>query len=411
MAYLSQYRYIIDPVTIMVNGSAITEVPTNRIKSFGLEKDFDFCHFPLLSVSLNIKPKIYQMIQDSRESVTFKIRIQRYSFDQTDLTNYKYKRDFINGVFTTFIDVKTPILDDTLIEYDNEINNDDNKINDLANVYTFYLFKEKDISNAAKINNLIFTSDTLTNIVTYLFYTCGVSNVLMSKLTNAALQSEVLLPPYTLTGAINYLDQQYGLYTTGSVLFFDYDRTYLLQKMAKCTAWRLNEYKKVVFSVTKISNPNSSFPGSMVDSEKEYIYVNVTRNCVDILTDTITNDAVSGNNTLIVDPMSGGEKVTSNAEQIGSGTYSVKMQSFENPYIKTMNNMIINENKTVINIYLTETDISEFTPNKEYVMTFEDQSVQAEYGGNYRLTFLSVEYSNQGDSYFANIMLTLKRSL
>ena len=78
----------------------------------------------------------------------------------------------------------------------------------------------------------------MTSIVAFICKKVGISNILMSPLSNRKSYTEFKITPINAIDQLKNLIVNYKLHDKGTVMFFDLDRTYILSKEIKCTAWR-----------------------------------------------------------------------------------------------------------------------------------------------------------------------------
>jgi hypothetical protein len=90
------------------------------------------------------------------------------------------------------------------------------------------------------------------------------------------------------------------------------------------------------------------------------------------------------------------------------GNYKVLVNKYDNPFIAQAEKND-NEDSYIVNINLKEFDMRAFTPNKEFIIYFEEEKANKEFGGLYRLTKLEYVFSKDGSMYSISGIMTLKR--
>jgi hypothetical protein len=382
------------------------------IKSIMVERDYENDFFPVIRLDLSLDTAFYHKIIANKLDVKFRMRVQKYIYDTNN--TLKVKKDVFNTIFSSFIDEGTPFLDKKEYEEANKValldKNGQNNTTIGGNDITFYLFKESDLINSKKIINTVITSANMTQTLTYLLSKSGLTGVLMVPLDNKNKYSEIIIPPLTVLGNLIYLDNQYGYYKNGTLIFFDIDCIYIIDRSGKCKAFRKGEYKKTVITVRNTINPHSLSPGSYDDSEKKTIYVNVDPRNVAVSNVAVIKDQTDGNNRLIINPAAGFTvNIKAKTVQRGAGTYKVLYNKYNNSFVNSSEQIKVESDNRVVNVTMSDIDIDAFTPNKEFTFVFEDSVINKQMGGNYRLVSSNFIFVKNGDYFKLNGTATFKK--
>jgi hypothetical protein len=405
------YKYTVNSFYILFpDEKDPTIVDPSFVNSISIEKDFDQNFFPILKLAVSLKPSLYFKIIKNKLNIKFKFRLQMYA--SQDDTAFTFKYNIIDDVFCVYLDEDTPFIDEKLYNASKDVQNADTGVilTDLKNDYTFYLFKESDIQETKKILNTIITKANMTDTLTYLLVTNGFKNILMSPLDNISVYSEILIQPITLIGNILYLEQQFGLYNKGVLLFFDFDRLYILERGSKCTAWSLDEFKQTVFMIKDSLNASVNSPGSYIDKDAKVFYINVLKNNYQTINRSVVHDQTDGNNLIVINPMDGNtDQIDSKTIQRGSGTYKVVTNKYINKMQVKTEMTTRNENSSQISVNVYDFDITSLSPNKEFKFIFEDSKINTEYGGIYRMSKEMINFTKNGDHFHIMSSCQLKK--
>lgn len=380
-------------------------IDTLRVCALDITKDFDDSFFPIVHLVLNVSREMYYCIIENKTTVKFRLNLNCINLS----SEKQLPKNVFNALFSPFIDEHTP---DTERELTKEVRKaegteDKESLRDFQNTIELYLFKEEDIINSKKITNVIIKEGSMLDVITYLFVKSGIKgNVLLESLDNRNVYKDIIIPPANLLGNLAYLENQYGFYNTWSTLFFDIDRIYLLSKKGGCWAYRSNEPKKVLLTVSSNANPNGAYSvGVFEDGTYKY---NITKNAINVMSSSITEDAIIGNNTIMVNSITG-ESTTIDSTSIDrTGNYKVMVNKYDNPFIIEAEKND-NEDSFICQINLKEFDIRAFTPNKEFLVHYEDERSNKEYGGVYRLTKMEFVFGKDGSMFTVSGLMTLKR--
>jgi len=397
------YKYTMQCELLIPNKDPVL-LNKDNILSFGIEKDFDNDYFPIFNIKLSLTYPQYYDIIDNKTIVKFKVKIEKHMYDQ--YIEDMYKEVVIDSIFSIFINDNTPFFDKEL--YNKTVNTVGTVQN--RGTYDFYLFKESDIDSSKKIINRVVDSANMTDCLVYLFSKSGTSKLLLSPLDNRDSYSEIILPPLTVIQSINYLEKQYGFYNHGATFFYDFDTLYFINKRAECTAYRTGEYKDVIVQVFKTLNPNSSTPGNFKDTKTKTYSVHVTRDCIRMNTASIINDQIYGTNVNIIDPKNNESTIISPNIQSRNKTNTYIVNNFGNRFLPNMIENSKYENDNIVTMAVKDVDINCFTPNKKYMLSFEEKEINEKHKGNYRLSYTLFTFYKNGDSYVLDGEFELKRT-
>lgn len=408
------YRYVVESLDIIFPNEGIHYTIDGRlVLGLLIERDYDKDMFPVMKLDLSLDTTMYHKIIANNTSVKFRLRIQKYIYSED--SKIVMKQDIINDVFVTFMDENTPFLDKKTFDAASELNSaastkGKTPITVGGNNVSFYLFKEKDIILSKKIVNDVLANATITDAIAYLLATTGFVNTLMTPLDNTSAYNEIIIPPLTLQGCLMYLENQYGFYHKGSVIFFDLPALYIISKNSRATAWRRGENYKVIFSVKNSDNPNQFSTGSYFDEDQRSTFINIRPSDLNASTVSVVRDQIEGNHRLIINPALGSvNDLKTNTNQRGSGTYKILVNKYNNQFINSAEKTRIESDGQTFNVALMDVDFDAIAPNKEYSFKFEDGEIHKEYGGNYRLNNSAIYFQNEGEHFKMKATLLFKK--
>lgn len=390
------YKYVVDSVDVLYANENV-QIETINVTGITIENDYENNYFPIFKLSVLLKKSLYFSILKNKLDVKFRIRIQKITTPRD--SSISYNKDIINGIFTAFIDEDTPYLDKDLDDRASDTEDNVARLN-FATEYSFYLFKESDLNKSKLITDSILKSCDMKNAVTYLLATNKIDKVLMSPIENKKVYPQIILQPITLLGNLLYLEEQYGFYDNGSVIYFDMNVMYILNKKSKCTAWRDKESKQCAFMIKTHSNADSLSQGNYYDKTKGIYYINISRGNHTSSNISVLNDQIEGNNVLVINPLtSETTKITSDTKQRGSGAYKVVFSTYDNERSISKQKVSREEIQNVHTVTFGDFDIESISPNKEFIFIFEDKSIGKEQGGSYRLCNNFIQFVKNGESF------------
>ena len=98
------------------------------------------------------------------------------------------------------------------------------------------------------------------------------------------------------------------------------------------------------------------------------------------------------------------------ASQLGSGTERIVLDDYGNKYTTEAAKHRKNENDFIINVTLSDIDISCLTPNKKFSVLFQTSKINLIRGGDYRISHMAFTFKKIGDIFNVNGGATFKRS-
>ena len=399
-------RYVFENMDVIMPDGNNIKLNTSLIESMYIEKSYSTDIHPILRVRMPIEPLVWYNILKNKTKVKIRLRIVKYVYYEDNTFNYKTM--FINKVFGVIIEEDTPFLSEKDYAKTQAIEGDTTP-DDFADMKNLYLFLEEDLKATKNPFSGNF-SGTMTDILTYLFSNANVNRVLMTPLDNKKHYDNVILSPTSLIGAINSLDEMYGFYNNGKLLFFDFNYTYLLDKSSKCTAWCRNEYTTTVITVYDNDSTNNMKQGIAFDQPKKTYYINASPSSIAISNKTMGNEHIDSNNIISVNNKDGNiKKIDTDVIQRGTGNYAFVENKYNNNFALSEQKLMIEENSIIINFSTEDIDIDALTPNKEIRVIFNDIQKNKKYGGSYRITKLYSMFQKQGDDFAPTVSIEIKR--
>ncbi len=222
----------------------------------------------------------------------------------------------------------------------------------------------------------------------------------MTKPDNTTQITNFLVPALNVIETFKYIEQKKGIYYKGLLLFFDIDCIYCIDKNYKCTAWRPNESKQTFINIFKKQSEYNNPPSVYVDTKEKTSYIFSNSSSVEIVSQPIVNNQINGNNALFITP-SENKKTMYSHDLPSRGNNNVKIYVSEdsNKFFTESESTRMKESNCVINIAFVDTDLSTLTPNKEFVIKFEESDVNKNYGGKYRLSRYVALFKKEGNEF------------
>ena len=388
----------------------VVPLPPGCIETFSILKDFEKGYYPMFKVSCTINPRLYEFIVFNKFSIKFRIRLQCITNDFEGKP--EFEEDEFNDIFVPLIGDEQPFFDASI--YDKTVEqlrtnpekltgidlSEDNFNADSRKAVDLYFYKMDDLINSKNVVNEIFSGNNMVNILVSLLSANGFNKILMSPCDNDGSFNQVIIKPMNLIEVPNYLEDNYGIYASGAIKFFDYRCVYLLNKSGHPQCYEPNEYKKTIFSIneTKFGEAKMSGTGAE-DKNKEYhIFPDPSR--VSTGNNSIFNDHINGNNMLMINAGSSSvSTVGGTGKQYGSGVTKVTQNNNSNAYLGKQHMNNIADNNGILKILLSDFYTKAVTPNKEFIFNFNDYRLRSGYSGYYRMTESNFHFKKSGNVF------------
>ena len=412
-----KWKYHVEELYLLFPGEEPIELPSIRLVSCMIIHDYENNIFPLFRIELVLEPSRYYKIIQQKEDVQFKIRIQKY-YREIGKSKESLKRDYINDTFDLILNDSDFDTERGFKEEQNQQNyqsivKDD--VNDLYwtdNRLEFFLFKSDTIKASRKIVNTILSNANVTDAVNFIASKADLNNILMAPANNDAIISELVIPPLTASQAIVFIDSYYGIYETGSMIYMDLDRNYIMPYDGKCRCWETNEKKETSIVIPKRS---SNFSSDLCTVERaapdtQINYIVGSNYMIEIENQSITYDVLAGNDIQSIN-LYEGQVSTKESNAIAKDQNEEKLiqNMTENPYFNNIYTQQTSARSVVMFISLADFDVSILKPNSIYHVIFEDTALTNKYKGYYQLVRASHTFTKDGADFAIGSSIVLKK--
>jgi hypothetical protein len=400
-------KYKVENFDIIFENGDIEEIEAGMVRHLYIERDYDNLYFPLINISVVMDDLIYHRIKQENDTVRFRVRIIRNIYNKdNELTKYEM---FCNKTFRCFMDKENIVKDNDLVEIKRE-KDDATHPGYIANPREFYLFLDNVIDCKKKLNLSVEKSD-LTDLIIYLFNQRNVDKLLMSKLDNSTSVSNMIIPNGNLIENINFLNEVLGLYKKGTLLFFDIDNAYLIDKNSKCTSWRPNEVRITHIHVSNNKENDSQLNGQYTDKERKQCHLFSHNKRIDMKNSNIINDQIHGNEVTLLNAKTNSVKqIKTSTTQIGNPNSNfVNSKYSTNSYVPSTIQTRLYESETLCTMSFLGIDVDVFTPNKEIIVTYEDPELHKKYSGSYRVIKLTSILKKDSKELVGEIQVVLAK--
>ena len=388
-------KYRIDKMVLTVKGlDKPFEVEQLAVGDIVISKDFDKYQYPFFRVIISIPNKIYRMMRKNYTDVFAYVRMV-YAYFKTEETVGVYERNpiehtYLSDNFVVFMDDATPQTNTEIQETIEEAMQPEDVKYDPQNATTceILLYKQKDLNVIKQTPTKVFHNVNLMDALAYYTSMVGMSKILCSPPdNNQDVYEQFIIPPIRADEQILRICCDYGFHKYGTTLFFDFDRTYIIEKINKCTAWVKNEYKTIyVINPTLDSDLPTVLQGCSYEAADHCGYCTMSDSGASAR--SMERDQSFGAGVKVLDKKTG-EYVTINPKGSyikGGGGVSRTMTLYEGEqYTADALKQRLEEEGLVMQVVLDGIDLTMLTPNKHYQLYFMSSKL-SKYNGSYRLT-------------------------
>ena len=408
------------------------ELATECINSIFIIQDFDECIQPVFQVQAVLPPLVIDYILMNKTQVSIHLRLQQIDLidasehlivdknwkenGAVDITNDDYILFSADGGrvpnLSDYQVLSETISGESESDMLTKIKTAGSNFANYIKETTLFLWKESDLYNLRSVVNAVYNNSTIADAAASVLSDNGFQRVLMTPPDNGEAVSQLIIPPMYMMNVFEYLQSQYGMYSTDVNFFSDIYRCYVMDKSGECKAYEDGEYTKTIFSIVRSSNQMAQSEGtSTLDEKFEYHMVtDIGKIAIRSLADL--NDLIQGNNGMFIDSNNNNVTTVSGAgSQRGSGLTNITVDQEGTQYNKQrLANSIGELNLGIKLADYTDYNYLAFTPNKAFVFNFKDKEYY-QYNGYYRLTraFHGLSRRSSGDLMSINGMFEFVR--
>ena len=416
--YLCKYKV---ETLVLMKGEEKIELDHSNILNVEYMNDYEFNLRAIIKIRLRMDVRKRLWVLKNKKEIICKFELNKFGMDPEVEEIITGIENVWNQEFSIYLNDEDDSNDVEVMEQRIKKNEGDEfKNNDLKdenyfesqNTFDIYLFNQTLLNASQKIFNHVFTKNTLQQMVGRMLTETKHDKVLMSKFENNEIYSELLVPAHPLYKDLIYLDQYYGFYKKGAIIYYDWDVLYLLNGNGKITAKRENEWVETIFMVTKL---DESTPGNGMirkEGEKKF-YIGITDMNINPKKFTIGHNIDIGSEAKVI--------ITDDTEieiDEADQSYIDQRNEFitfrrkdENKYIAEILRARMEENECILYINAENLDINAFTPNKQYSVVFDEPTKQKKFGKyKYRVTYAYHMMKLESEGFMASShMIMLKR--
>ena len=404
-------KYVISAELTFSDGD-VRELNPIQINGLYMEKDYDNDHLPIMMIDLLLNRLDKNKVDDK---TIFHVKIVQYYLENDDQNKEKRSsKIYLDEKFVRLGYGTEPDVSEELEKKSRRVDNlkdSDLSPSDLTTQITYVLIKKSDLLMTKVTTNAVLVDVTMQDVVSWLLsYVKCDKKVLMSASTNSEVHKELLLQPRIFLEQLLYLEDEFGWYEEGAYIFIDYDKFYIIRKNGKPTAWVKNDIKQVCFCISSVNSSDENTTG--VINQDNTTYINVAKNGYTMSDAAIVEDQTDGANIILVNTTTGETTVEKSGTTTldESGTYTTKMYHGHNPYTLSRFKRMRKENDHVWDIICNNSDLSYYTPQRQFSFLSDVTKISNTLKGVYRISRLQVSFIKNGEFFNNKATIRVKRT-
>lgn len=246
----------------------------------------------------------------------------------------------------------------------------------------------------------VYRDCTVETVINDIFHRCNVYKTMIDPIENQKRYNQILIPNLSAIDTIAYLDQYYGLYAHGSMLYGDFDGMYLCSTIAKNTTTTIPIYIR--------SEKNNTDEGGMTQTTNGFKMTTGPTN-VSVLTETdiervLNAETISDTNvnTLVTNH----SDLTKLFDTVSIDSLKNRIEQ-TNIFHKTDKTSLslqrasrLNEQVTHVDLSGAGFDVALFHPNTRFNLVFESPFRGLNMADAYRPKYACHVFENTGGGVF-----------
>lgn len=395
---LSICKYRVRRLIIKYGDNKKYDAETSLITEMSIIENFEQDFFPFFTITMYVPTKIFREITSTKNKnkLVATLNLQKAKFKSAMSMQTDESITFGNCISGRFHCVVAAKDVEVTQEEQKIVEKSDNKYGQLQAI-TLSLYPKSYYDNFQRVVNAVIETCTLTDALVYIFQTAKLQKMLVSPPDNTKSYSEFKIVPLQACKMIERICDTYAYHKKGSVIYFGFDRGYILKKEPKCTAYVKNEIKTTYVTVFTSSKGSMQTGGCYTNKQKKYNVINASGLSADN-SKNVTTKAV-GEKTMIINN-DGSTKKT------GSGKLTNVAVQEEGEWNQQQIKRTIAEKSKSISCELLHADITMIRPNKVFVVSAEGKAFK-KYNGKYRVISVSHNFNKEGDYFSLSSIINL----
>ena len=395
-----QYNYRI-VLKYMTTTNVEVEIDSSQLQYILIDKDFDGCNMPVISVFGSIEKNILDDMIINMNNNIITLGIYKYdATNQNDNITDKYIQDRFIYILNEDVS-KTSKLD-------NPNGIDSKQGNRQYKEVNLWLLPQDSVNNNRQVINGVYHNATTNSLILQISNYLG--KTLLEPIQYDTKYDQVIIPPIdSLSNYIRFLNDNLGVfYDTPYRFFIDFDSTYIVSSSGNPIRAKNQYIYTIVIDIKEIDPLDTSEEqGAYVDLKNGKCTIGISTANVEYTKNHVTNKLV---NKITVINSKGDvfeQTLADNQAKITNTINQVmNISNNDKNVINAISNSIESSNIT-LSIVKNDLDASLFTINKEYIIR---DPLHEEYNGRYILTHSKQLFIKQNGNFIMSTVLSFRKT-
>lgn len=396
-----QYNYKVS-LKYMTTTNKEVEIESSQLQYILIDKDFDNCNMPVISVFGSIEKNILDDMILNMDNNIVVLGLYKYDItNQNDNITEKYIEDRFIYILNEDVSKTTKL--------DNPKGIDSEQGNKQYKEVNLWLLQQDAVNNNRQVINGIYHNASMNSLI--LQTTNYLGKVLLEPIRYDTKFDQVVIPPLdSLSNYIRYLNDSLGVfYDTPYRFFIDFDSTYIVSSSGNAIRARNQYIYTIVIDIKEIDpGETSEEQGAYVDLRAGKYTIGISTANVEYTKNHVTNKLVN-KVTVVNSKGEVFEQVLEDNKAKVTGTINQIMSVSNNDQnvINAISNSIESSNIS-LTIVKNDLDAGMFTLNKEYIII---DPLHDEYNGRYILTHSKQLFIKQNGNFIMSTVLSFKKAV
>lgn len=399
------YKYKVFKVYIIFQDS-IVDLDPYRVNSLVILDNYIENMYPIIQVNLSLEESLHNKIIENKSTVKFQIDMRKF-YTTKHNGEESVPMAHMNRTFSL-------ILDDTANTVNQDVREatfpegDTNELQGISRNEDFFLFDSDIIRSNTALINAILKDSTPHAAISVILKAAGLSkNLIMPTTHNSTIYPYLVIPPLRIAKALGFVEAYYGLYRTGSIIYFGMDRNYLIPYCLRSRALVPGEPEIVNVIVPQAGSSITDTMCSVIKQSEPSTPYLVSDNAAFEPSDHNVSNQILYPNELDVIDNEHGSRVAGAKDK----NKKVKLNPCENPFYKDAYELRKQATSAVITLSVKNCDLAVFTPNKVYQLLFENTKLMRLYKGLYHLVKMDTAYVKESDEFEGGATLVFHKNI
>jgi hypothetical protein len=352
-----------------------------------------------------MEQSLYNKVIANKSTMKVQLDIRKFWLNDEKQSLKSAKEAYMNNTFELILDdaVNTLAQSSHNLEFPE---GDTNEMNALTTTMELYLFPST-VNDNTELINLIIKDTSISDAVGKVLKEAKITNnVVMAIPDNKNIISELVIPPLKLSKALGFIDSYYGIYTTGAIIYFGMERSYIIPYCKRIPGILVgSEPDCVNIVVPKMGSEVTDKLCTVVKNGESTPYIIADQNNFNPQNQDISAKVLYAADVEVV------ENQSSTVNKASTKNKKVIVLPSENSFYKTSYVARLNAVQTVLEVTVKDCDLSVFTPNKVYQFLFEDTAMMKQYQGKYHLVKCKIGLMKEEDNLRGGAVCTFHKNV